>query len=142
MNVRSAKIMLIDDDDDDRLLMEKAFEQCRIINDINYQEDGQAALDHLLGTDNLPDIILLDLNMPKMDGQEFLKEKNKYPRIKDIPVVILTTSKQEEDILKTYNLGVKSYIVKPVDLESLTRAMQVFEKYWFEIVILPPNKGE
>jgi CheY-like chemotaxis protein len=87
-----------------------------------------------------PGLILLDLNMPKKDGREVLREIKQSPDLKTIPVVVLTTSKAEEDVLRTYNLGVNSYIVKPVDFSQLVSVMKTLELYWFSIVEVPYAK--
>lgn len=140
-------ILLADDDPDDRQLSREALAECRLANDIHFVEDGEQLLDYLLrrgeyvrlADDPLPGLILLDLNMPRKDGREALKEIKADPRLRRIPIVVLTTSKAEEDILRTYDLGVNSYITKPVTFESLVEIIKVLGRYWFEIVELPPN---
>ena len=136
---KTANILLVEDDEDDVRLILRTFKESRLINQVDRVSNGREALDFLIYkiSGNYPDIILLDLNMPKMDGREFLEEKNKIEEIKDIPVVIMTTSKQEEDILRGYGLGAKSYIIKPVNVNSFIQTIQSFEEYWFEIVVLP-----
>lgn len=88
-----------------------------------------------------PDLMLLDLNMPKMDGKQLLEQMRADPNLRRIPVVALTTSKQENDIIRTYDLGANSYIVKPVDMDQFVNAIKVLKDYWFQIVVLPP-RGE
>ncbi len=88
-----------------------------------------------------PDLMLLDLNMPKMDGKQLLEQMRADPSLRRIPVVALTTSKQESDIIRTYDLGANSYIVKPVDMDQFVNAIKVLKDYWFQIVVLPP-RGE
>ena len=90
----------------------------------------------------MPALILLDLNMPRKDGREALKEIKSNPELRRIPIVVLTTSKAEEDILRTYDLGVNSYVTKPVTFESLVETIKVLGKYWFEIVELPQTENE
>ncbi len=138
-------ILVADDDEDDRLLMQEALEESRLANDLYFVEDGEELMDFLLHqgqyTDiNLsprPSLILLDLNMPRKDGREALKEIKANPQLRKIPVVVLTTSKAEEDILRTYDLGVSSFIAKPVTFESMVEIMKLLGRYWFEIVELP-----
>ena len=138
-------ILMADDDADDRSLTKEALQEGRLVNDLRFVEDGQDLLDYLRhagkysGEENpRPGLILLDLNMPKKDGRTTLQEIKGDPELRQIPVVILTTSKADEDIFKSYDLGVNSYIVKPVTFEALVDVLQTLEKYWFEIVELPP----
>ena len=141
----SISILVADDDPDDRMLIEEAFEENRIANEINFVEDGEELLEYLERRGKCedpasaprPGLILLDLNMPRMDGREALKRIKANPDLANIPVVVLTTSKQEEDILRTYGLGVNSFITKPVTFEGLLRVTQVLTSYWIEIVQLP-----
>ena len=127
----------------------RALEQSRIRNDLYIVEDGEEALDYLLrrgkyedpASSPKPDLMLLDLNMPKMDGKQLLKQMRADPNLRRIPVVALTTSKQESDIIRTYDLGANSYIVKPVDMDQFINAIKVLKDYWFQIVVLPP-RGE
>jgi CheY-like chemotaxis protein len=138
-------ILIADDDAEDRMLAKDALEESRLANGLHFVEDGEELMDYLLhkgkysGKDKhpVPGLILLDLNMPKKDGREALKEIKANANLRHIPVVVLTTSKAEEDILKTYNLGVNSFITKPVTFESLVNVMKTLCKYWFEIVELP-----
>lgn len=142
-------ILLADDDPDDRLLTKQALEENRLANDLRFVENGEELIDYLSRRGKFsnpadsprPGIILLDLNMPKKDGREALEEIKSNPELRQIPVVILTTSKAEEDIYRTYNLGVNSYISKPVTFEGLVEVMRTLGKYWFEIVELPPEKN-
>ncbi len=143
---KAIRILVADDDADDRMLIAEAFEEAHLNNPVTFVKDGIDLLDYLKRegkyandtTDNhLPGIILLDLNMPRMDGRTALEEIRKDPDLRKIPVVVLTTSKSEEDILKTYNLGVNSFITKPVTFDSLVEVVQVLNRYWIEIVALP-----
>jgi len=138
-------ILMADDDADDRNLTKEALQEGRLVNDLRFVEDGQDLMDYLRhagkytgGETPRPGLILLDLNMPKKDGRTTLQELKSDPELRQIPVVILTTSKADEDIFKSYDLGVNSYIVKPVTFEALVDVLQTLEKYWFEIVELPP----
>ncbi len=143
-------ILMADDDADDRQLTREALEDARLINDMRFVENGEELLDYLRRqgkyTDPAdaprPGLILLDLNMPRKDGRTVLKEIKQDPALRSIPVVVLTTSKSDEDVYRSYDLGVNSYIVKPVTFEALVDILQTLEKYWFEIVELPPEHGE
>ena len=137
-------ILIAEDDPDDRLLTKEALVENSLANNLQFVEDGEQLMDYLCfkGGYNIknapkPELILLDLNMPKKDGREALKEIKSDPELKRIPVVVLTTSKAEEDVLRTYDLGVNSFITKPVTFEELVRVMGQIRKYWFEVVSLP-----
>jgi len=140
-------ILMADDDPDDRQLAKEAFEEAKLTNDLRFVEDGVELLDYLHRRGKFsdpaaspwPSIILLDLNMPRKDGREALQELKADPRFRTIRVIILTTSKAEEDILRTYNLSAASYITKPVTFESLVDVVKTLGKYWLEIVELPEN---
>lgn len=144
-NRRSITILLADDDADDRMMASDALEESRLANDLRCVEDGEELMDYLHRRGKFappneaprPGLILLDLNMPRKDGREALKEIKAEPEFRSIPVVVLTTSKAEEDIYRTYDLGVNSFITKPVNFESLVAVMKALGKYWFEIVELP-----
>ena len=141
------RILIADDDEDDRMLIEDAFAEARLNNPIDFVKDGEELMDYLhrrgdyesLNGDSHPGLILLDLNMPKKDGRTALKEIRSDEYLRRIPIVVLTTSKSEEDILRTYNLGVNSFITKPVTFDGLVDVVQVLSKYWIEIVALPPE---
>ena len=145
MNGREAiRILVADDDADDRLLIQDAFEESRLGNPVDFVVDGVDLMDYLNkrgkyenSVRSLPGIILLDLNMPRKDGRAALKEIKEDPHLRKIPIVILTTSKSEEDILRTYDLGVNSFITKPVTFDQLVEVARVVAKYWIEIVALP-----
>lgn len=137
------KILVADDDADDRFLIKEAFEESSLANTLDFVEDGVELMDYLkssyAGDKELPGLILLDLNMPKKDGREALKEIKSDPTLKRIPVVVLTTSKAEEDIFRTYDLGVNSFITKPVTFDGLVEVIQSLSNYWRQIVRLPPE---
>jgi CheY-like chemotaxis protein len=141
-------ILMADDDADDRLMAQEALAEARLANALHCVEDGEELLEYLgrrgqyaaLSQAPLPGLILLDLNMPKKDGREALQEIKADPALRRIPVVVLTTSKAEEDILRSYDLGVSSFIVKPVAFEALVEVMKTLGRYWFEIVELPPER--
>lgn len=140
-------ILMADDDPDDRQLTREAFEENHLANELRFVEDGEELLDYLHqrgkyaaeGTAPTPGLILLDLNMPRKDGREALQEIKADPRLRAIRVVVMTTSKAEEDVLRTYNLSASSYITKPVTFERLVEVVKTLGKYWLEIVELPPN---
>jgi len=138
-------ILIADDDEEDRLLIQDAFEENLLRNPLQFVEDGEELMDYLYQRGKYsdvnkfpkPGIVLLDLNMPKKDGREALKEIKSDLELRKIPIVVLTTSKAEEDILRSYNLGVNSFITKPVSFEGLVDVIKTLGKYWFEIVELP-----
>lgn len=140
-------ILICDDDEDDRLLARQALEDAHIANNVRFVEDGEQLLDYLhqrgeyageTGKAPRPGLILLDLNMPKMDGREALKLIKGDKTLHDIPIVVLTTSELDQDIVRSYQLGVNSFITKPVTFSGLVEAMNVLGRYWLEIVELPP----
>jgi CheY-like chemotaxis protein len=141
----TVRILLADDDDDDCMLAREALAESRLLSELYVVRDGEELLDYLYHRGKYvnpkssprPGLILLDLNMPKKDGREALKEMKNDPKLRQIPVIILTTSKAEEDIYHTYDLGANSFIIKPMDFESLVEVMRTIGKYWFEIVELP-----
>ena len=142
-------ILLADDDPDDRKLTQDAFVENRLVNVLHCVEDGEELMEYLRRQGRyvdqkdapLPGLILLDLNMPRKDGREALKEIKADPELRRIPIVVLTTSKAEEDILRTYDLGVNSYVTKPVTFKSLVELVKVLGRYWFEVVELPPSES-
>jgi CheY-like chemotaxis protein len=144
-NQGSIVILMADDDADDRLLAEDALREARLKNDIRFVVDGEDLMNYLCHRGEYaekkdaprPGLILLDLNMPRKDGREALEEIKADPDLHCIPVVVLTTSKAEEDILRTYELGVSGYITKPVSFDGLVEVMRVLGRYWFDIVELP-----
>ena len=140
-------ILICDDDEDDRMLTQQALEDAHISNDLRFVQDGEQLLDYLYqrgeysgetGSAPRPGLILLDLNMPKMDGRDALKVMKGDLTLLDIPVVVLSTSRLDEDVIKSYKLGVNSFITKPVTFSGLVEAMNVLGRYWLEIVELPP----
>jgi CheY-like chemotaxis protein len=140
-------ILICDDDEDDRLLTRRALEEAHISNTLRFVEDGEQLLDYLYqrgafsgetGSAPRPGLILLDLNMPRMDGREALKIIKADPTLLDIPIVVLSTSQLDEDVVRSYKLGVNSFITKPVTFSGLVEAMNVLGRYWLMIVELPP----
>lgn len=141
-------ILLCDDDAEDRELTRQALEAAHVSNVIETCEDGEQLLDYLYqrgayagetGKAPRPGLILLDLNMPNLDGREALKIIKADPTLRDIPIVVLTTSRADKDVITSYELGVNSFISKPVTFTGLVEAMNVLGRYWLEIVELPPT---
>jgi CheY-like chemotaxis protein len=138
-------ILLVDDDEEDLQMTVEALRESRLGNDLRMTHDGEELMDYLLrrgrytdpADSPAPGLILLDLNMPKKDGREALAEIKSHPDLRQIPVIVLTTSKAEEDIFRSYDLGVNSFIMKPVTFSGLVESMQVLSQYWLEIVELP-----
>ena len=141
------RIVVADDDIDDRMMIKDAFEESKLGNPVDFVEDGVQLLEYLRREGEyktfeghpFPGFILLDLNMPRKDGRTVLKEIKGDPILHRIPIIILTTSKAEEDIIKTYNLGVNSFICKPVSFDKLVDIVKTVGHYWIEIVALPPE---
>ena len=146
---RAITILMADDDADDRLMTREAFEASHLKNELRFVENGVELLDYLYrrgpyadpASSPRPSIILLDLNMPKKDGREVLEEIKGDPDLRNIRIIVLTTSKAEEDIYRTYNLGAASYITKPVTFESLVEVVKTLGKYWLEIVELDEGRS-
>ena len=138
-------ILMADDDADDRMLTRDALEESRVLNELRFVEDGEELMDYLLrrgkfeNSDDAPrpGLILLDLNMPKKDGREALREIKADASLRRIPIVVMTTSKAEEDIFRSYDLGASSFITKPVTFDRLVELMRALGEYWVEFVELP-----
>jgi two-component system, response regulator len=142
------EILLVEDNDDDVQLTKRALVQNRIGNELTVVHDGVAALEHLRRLASgapsgppLPAVVLLDLKLPRMDGLETLKQLRSDPRLRRLPVVILTSSKEEQDIVKSYDLGANSYIRKPVDFEQFSAAIRQLGLYWLVLNEPPPPAG-
>lgn len=140
--VRNVEILLVEDNPGDVRLTTEVLKDAKLCNRINVVSDGVEALDYLYRRGPFsaacrPDLILLDLNLPRKDGREVLEEIKSDPALKNIPVVILTTSNAEQDILKSYALHANCYITKPVDLEQFSKVVASIEEFWFSIVKLP-----
>jgi CheY-like chemotaxis protein len=145
---RSITILMADDDEDDRVLAADALRDARLANEMRFAVDGEDLMQYLRGEGPYasgdveapwPGLILLDLNMPRKDGREALAEIKADPVLRRIPVVALTTSRAEEDIVRTYDLGVNSFISKPVTFDGLVAAMRTLSHYWFDLVELPAD---
>lgn len=144
--VRPIEILLVEDNPGDADLAREALEGGKINNNLFVVTDGEAAMNFLYKEapyDDMPrpDLILLDLNLPRKDGREVLADIKADEDLKRIPVVILTTSKSEEDILKSYNLHANCYITKPIVLNQFIKVVRCIEEFWLSIVVLPPNGG-
>ena len=142
LNGRPVEILLVEDNEGDIGLVEEVFQEGRINYNLSVAEDGEEAMMFLRNEGQFanatrPDLILLDLNLPGKDGREVLKEVKEDDDLKKIPVVVLTTSKAEEDILKSYDLHANSYITKPVDFNQFMNVIKSIESFWLEVVKLP-----
>jgi len=142
--LRTIEILLVDDNPGDIRLTQEALKESKVLNNMHTVEDGMEALEFLRKEGSFkdvitPDIILLDLNLPKRNGREVLSEIKNDDVLKKIPVVILTISRAEEDILKSYALHANCYITKPVDMDQFIKIVRSIENFWFTIVRLPPN---
>jgi two-component system response regulator len=140
--IRPVEILLVEDSPTDALLAKEALEYSKVANQLHFVADGVEALDFLRSQGKYanaprPDLILLDLNLPKKDGREVLQEIKSDQQLRLIPVVVLTTSTSEADVLKTYGLHANCYIVKPVDFEKFAEVVKAIENFWFVIVTLP-----
>jgi len=146
---RRGTVLIAEDDEEDLLLIQEALEESGNTGDVRSVKDGADLMDYLHrqgsyleAPPSRPVLILLDLRMPRKDGFEALREIREDPDLRLIPVVILSTSRLEEDIQRGYELGANSYIAKPETFEGLVAAMRILEKYWFEAVLLPRPDGE
>lgn len=146
---RSVSILLAEDDPDDQLLLKRAFAAAELTHELHFVNDGEELLDYLNrragyreASSPLPGIILLDLNMPRKNGREALREIKADPDMRHIPVIVLTTSNLEEDILHSYAMGASSYIIKPVAFSGLVEVIKTLETYWFQVVELPSSAEE
>ena len=150
MNIpgKAVTILMADDDADDRLLAKDALAECNLNGELHFVEDGEELFDYLerrgkyaeLANSPRPSLILLDLNMPRKDGREALREIKSHPEFRKIPVIVLTTSNADTDIAQIYDLGANSFISKPVTFDSLVKMMRILGNYWCEIVELPAKK--
>lgn len=146
---RPIVILMAEDDPEDCMLAKFAFEEHRVANELKIVEDGEELMDYLHRRGRFsapqdaprPGLILLDLNMPRKDGREALQEIKADPLLRRIPVVVLTSSKAEEDIFRSYDLGANSFITKPVTFEGLVYVVKTLSQYWFEVVELPSQEG-
>ncbi len=145
-SVTPAHILLVEDNEDEVLLTRKALEHARFMNTLSVARDGEEALQYLRGEleheTPRPDLVLLDLNLPKKDGREVLEEIKGDPTLRQIPVVVLTTSAEERDIIRAYDAHVNAYVTKPLQFEEFVSAVHSIEAFWFAVVKLPGTPGE
>lgn len=142
--IRTIDILMVEDDPGDVRLTREALKGSKLLHSLNVVEDGVAALDYLhkvapYAQATRPDIVLLDLNLPKKDGREVLAAMKQDATLRTIPVVILTTSQAEEDVLRAYNLNANCYVTKPVDFDQFMRIVRAIEEFWLNVVTLPPK---
>ena len=142
--VRTIDILMVEDDPGDVRLTREALKGSKLLHSLNVVEDGVAALDYLRRNPPYqdavrPDLVLLDLNLPRKDGREVLAAMKQDPALRAIPVVILTTSQAEEDVLRAYNLNANCYVTKPVDFDQFMRIVRTIEEFWLNVVTLPPK---
>lgn len=148
-NARSRPLLMAEDDADDRMMVERALREQRLVEDVRFVGDGQELMEYLrregayaevdANTAPLPALIVLDLNMPRKDGRAALSELKTDRRLRQIPVVVLTTSRAEEDVVRSYDLGVSSFVVKPSGFHALIEYMKLIGQYWFTVVQFPPS---
>lgn len=143
-SLNSIDILIVEDNKGDARLIKEVFYENKIFKSLHFVTDGLDAMDFLYTRgkykdSKLPDLIILDLNLPKKDGREVLAEIKSDERLKHIPVVVMTISDADEDILKTYNLHANCYVTKPIDLREFTQVIKTIEKFWFSTVKLPPK---
>lgn len=140
---RKAHIMLVEDNQSDQVMVERALEDGKIACDLSVSSNGKKALESLKAmvlSDTLPDLVLMDINMPVMDGKQTLQEIRADIELKHLPVVMLTTSNRDIDILESYRLGVNAYLTKPVLDSEFIKTIQQLENFWFELVVLPNSR--
>jgi len=137
----SKPILLVEDDEVDTMTVQRALKDLKVTNELVHRINGEEALKYLRAEDSqMPCVVLLDLNMPKMNGVEFLKISKEDEKLKKLPVVVLTTSKEEHDIVESFELSVAGYIVKPVDYKRFVEAIRAIDLYW-TLSELPANEG-
>ncbi len=142
-------ILMADDDEEDQMLAAEALEEARLGNDLRFVNDGEELMAYLRregrfadpASSPRPGLILLDLNMPRMDGREALRQIKADPALRKIPVVILTTSQAQEDIVRTYDLGAAGFVVKPVAFEGLVEVVRTIGRYWIQVVARPDSEA-
>jgi two-component system, chemotaxis family, response regulator Rcp1 len=143
--LNSIDILIVEDNEGDARLIKEVFNENKVYNSLHFVRDGVEAMDFLYARDKFrqalrPDLIILDLNLPRKDGREVLAEIKADPLLKHIPVVIMTISQADEDIVKSYNLHANCYVTKPIDLNQFSKVIRSIENFWFSIVQLPPKE--
>ena len=144
---KCVEILLVEDNEGDIFLTKKAFEKAKIVNNITVAKDGEIAVDILLkrgeySDAKTPDIIFLDINLPKKNGSEVLAEIKSHANLRRIPVIVLTSSKADQDIQKIYDLHASSYIVKPIDIKEFYDVISAIEEFWFNVVTFPDKRDD
>jgi len=142
---KPVNILIVEDNAGDARLIEEVLKEGKLLNSLNFVKDGIEAMEFLHNSGEYtkvprPDLIILDLNLPKKDGREVLSEIKTDIELKKIPVVVMTSSQSEEDVLKSYNLHANCYITKPIDFDQFVTIVKSIEDFWFSIVKLPPNQ--
>jgi CheY-like chemotaxis protein len=148
-NLQPVKILLVEDNVQDIEITQRAFAKGRVRNELTVVRDGEEAIEYLYhrgkyqdpATSPRPGMILLDLNLPKVGGLEVLQQIKKDDQLKQIPVIVLTVSQREEDVVRSYDLGVNTYIQKPVEFDNFMRVVNAVQEYWILIATLPPSAG-
>ena len=148
-NFKPVKILLVEDNVQDIEITQRAFAKGRVRNELTVVRDGEEAIEYLYhrgkyqdpATSPRPGMILLDLNLPKVGGLEVLQQIKKDDQLKQIPVIVLTVSQREEDVVRSYDLGVNTYIQKPVEFDNFMRVVNAVQEYWILIATLPPSAG-
>ena len=143
---RPAEVLLVEDNDNDVELTRIGFRRSKFAVNLHHVLDGEECMDFLRKEGKYagvptPDLVLLDLNMPRMDGREVLEEISRDDNLKQLPIVVLTTSQADEDVLASYKLRCSSYIVKPIDFDQFSKVVQGIADYWFTLVVLPPPES-
>lgn len=146
MNSNAVEVLLVEDNEDDIVIIQEAFAEARLVNVIKTVRDGEEALAYLRRNGkhklaSMPGLILLDINMPKKNGFEVLKEMKADPQLRQLPIVMLTTSESEEDVARSYANGACSYVRKPVDFDQFAKVVKQFELYWTLVSRIPSQKG-
>jgi two-component system, chemotaxis family, response regulator Rcp1 len=144
MHMKTIDVLIVEDNTGDARLMQEVFNESLLFNSVHFVKDGVEAMDFLYQRGEFvdfpkPDLIILDLNLPRKDGREVLAEIKSDPVLKHIPVVVMTISQAEEDIIKSYNLHANCFVTKPIDLSQFIRVVRTIENFWFTVVKLPPK---
>lgn len=145
-DAKPAIILLVEDNDGDAFIAQQVFAQSKIANELHIVEDGTDALEFLRKEGRYkdvptPDMVLLDINLPKLDGKDVLREIKTDSKLKHLPVVMLTSSKSEVDIVKSYDYYANAYMVKPIDMDQFADAIKAFKRFWFSVVVLPDEES-
>ena len=137
---RPVRVLIVEDSPDDVAIAQRAFKASRVANELLVARDGQEAVDLMLGDGKPPELMLLDIKLPRLDGHEVLQRVRADERLKTLPVIMLSASQREEDVLESYRLGANSYIQKPVAFGRFQEILEIFATYWFEVATLPQER--